>query len=187
MHFSNRKALNNGVYAVMFPQSHWFRQNFEMTARSSLDEEETTPPRDSLEESPPTTAETTSSRSSSEASSSAQAEAESPRDPPEPTASPDRRPNPRTNLLVRVHGRFPVQKTGATLLGCLLSLLVELGTSQFETARRMADLVTPYNVMVRGPSKPIPDSAILLVSDILQAKELCRLQCSLENIGISLV
>ena len=136
MHFSNRKALNNGVYAVMFPRSHWFQQNFEMT---------------------------------------------------ESTASPDRRPDHRTNLLVPVHGRFPVQKTDATLLGCLLSLLVELGTTQFETARRMADLVTPYNVMVRGPSKPIPDSAILLVSDILQAKELCRLQCSLENIGISLV
>ena len=94
-------------------------------------------------------------------------------------------PDARTNLIVPVHGRFPIQKTDVTLLGCLLSLLVELGNTQFETARRMGDLVTPYNVMVRGPGNSIPDSELLPFSNVLQVRELCQLQCSLGITGSS--
>lgn len=59
----------------------------------------------------------------------------------------------RTPLLVKIHGRSPIQSTDKNLMGYLLSLLKESSFSTFDSGRRMADLVFPYEVLVRGPGK----------------------------------
>ena len=62
----------------------------------------------------------------------------------------------KTPLLVKIHGRSPIQSTGKNLMGYLLSLLKESSFSTFDSGRRMADLVFPYEVLVRGPGKRCP-------------------------------
>ena len=122
LHYSNRKALHNGVYAVLFTQSKWFTDNFVL---------DTLPPTRPLKR-----VSTEPADASGESSGNEQE---------------------IVNLLVPVHGRYPVKKTDQTLLGSLLALLVELAFPTYETARRMNDLIEPYRVQVRGPGmKPMP-------------------------------
>ena len=122
IHYSNRKSLNNGVFAVLFPQSNLFKARYEFNA--GLDNK-------------PDVAEY----------------------------------DLKAPIFVKIHGRFPVSLDELSLLGSLYSMLEEVRmrlardhrgarltreqmmVPDFDSAKRMKDLLFPYCVAVKGPGE----------------------------------
>jgi hypothetical protein len=135
IHFSNRKALGSGVYAVLFENSPIFSGNSsdtesasaESTASSSVS---TSPVYEAHTRSPKLTTDPASARLESEGGGAA-----------------DTNPLQFSPTDLTIHGRAVVDRKHDTFIAMLYDLIFEAD----EVHRRLRGLIRPYVVMVKGP------------------------------------
>jgi|TARA_R100000455_G_C6272903_1_gene130051 hypothetical protein len=148
IHFSNRKALGSGVYAVLFENSSIFSGNSSDTVPANPVSSKSVPASANR-------AEQTSSPVPESAASVSETRSSTSRDSARAPLGSGGGGAADTNTLqfsptdLRIHGRAVVDRKHDTFIAMLYDLIFEAD----EVHRRLRGLIRPYVVMVKGPGQ----------------------------------